>query len=296
MGKSLKNTVTPDEIYEQRRRHAAAVRDGMGPLDARGRGRRETSSACTASCSGCGATSSTRTPATAPARARPTRPAGCCTARSPASATTWSLAVQHGDRQADRAEQPPHQAGRLPAGGRRAAGADGRPAGAAPRRGAVGQLGHEHSLTYEPFPVADPAMLVADTVEYPVQVNGKVRSRHRGRRPRRRASRRPRWPTKGDRRARRRDAEEGHRRPRPDGQHRRLTAPASSRPSVGHVDPDDQQRGVVIGRAVIEAGGDQFVGDPLDVARTGAARRAPSRKRSRPTSIVSSRRSTRPSV
>jgi len=37
-------------------------------------------------------------------------------------------------------------------------------------------LGHEQSLAYEAFPVADPAMLVADTVEYPVQVNGKVRS------------------------------------------------------------------------------------------------------------------------
>ena len=38
-------------------------------------------------------------------------------------------------------------------------------------------LGHDDSLAYEPFPVADPALLVADTVEYPVQVNGKVRSR-----------------------------------------------------------------------------------------------------------------------
>ncbi len=38
-------------------------------------------------------------------------------------------------------------------------------------------LGHTSSLTYEPFPTADPAMLVADTVEYPVQVNGKVRGR-----------------------------------------------------------------------------------------------------------------------
>jgi leucyl-tRNA synthetase len=37
------------------------------------------------------------------------------------------------------------------------------------------RLGHEATLAYEPFPVADPAMLVADTIEYPVQVNGKVR-------------------------------------------------------------------------------------------------------------------------
>ncbi|MGA0894071.1 MAG: hypothetical protein ACO3S5_05560, partial [Ilumatobacteraceae bacterium] len=28
-----------------------------------------------------------------------------------------------------------------------------------------------------PFPVADPAYLTSDTVEYPVQVNGKVRAR-----------------------------------------------------------------------------------------------------------------------
>ena len=39
------------------------------------------------------------------------------------------------------------------------------------------KLGHDGSLTYHPFPVADPAMLVEDTVEYPVQVNGKVRGR-----------------------------------------------------------------------------------------------------------------------
>ena len=38
-------------------------------------------------------------------------------------------------------------------------------------------LGHVTSITYEAFPVADPALLVADTVEYPVQINGKVRSR-----------------------------------------------------------------------------------------------------------------------
>jgi leucyl-tRNA synthetase len=37
------------------------------------------------------------------------------------------------------------------------------------------RLGHEGTLTYEPFPTADPAQLVDDTVEYPVQVNGKVR-------------------------------------------------------------------------------------------------------------------------
>lgn len=39
------------------------------------------------------------------------------------------------------------------------------------------RLGHEHSITFEPFPTVDEAMLVRDTIEIPVQVNGKVRSR-----------------------------------------------------------------------------------------------------------------------
>ncbi|MET0144210.1 MAG: leucine--tRNA ligase [Ilumatobacteraceae bacterium] len=39
------------------------------------------------------------------------------------------------------------------------------------------RLGHAGGVAYAPFPVADPALLVDDTVEYPVQVNGKVRSR-----------------------------------------------------------------------------------------------------------------------
>ncbi|OBJ20760.1 leucine--tRNA ligase [Mycobacterium sp. 1245801.1] len=39
------------------------------------------------------------------------------------------------------------------------------------------RLGHETPLAHGPFPIADPAFLVDDTVEYPVQVNGKVRGR-----------------------------------------------------------------------------------------------------------------------
>ncbi|KWX65654.1 leucine--tRNA ligase [Mycobacterium sp. NAZ190054] len=39
------------------------------------------------------------------------------------------------------------------------------------------RLGHERSLAHGPFPVADERYLVEDTVEYPVQVNGKVRGR-----------------------------------------------------------------------------------------------------------------------
>ena len=37
------------------------------------------------------------------------------------------------------------------------------------------RLGHDGSLAHGPFPVADPQYLVTDTAEYPVQVNGKVR-------------------------------------------------------------------------------------------------------------------------
>jgi len=39
------------------------------------------------------------------------------------------------------------------------------------------RLGHPGSLAHEAFPVADPAWMVDDSVELPVQVNGKVRSR-----------------------------------------------------------------------------------------------------------------------
>jgi leucyl-tRNA synthetase len=39
------------------------------------------------------------------------------------------------------------------------------------------RLGHDETITYASFPVADPALLVDATVTYPVQVNGKVRGR-----------------------------------------------------------------------------------------------------------------------
>jgi leucyl-tRNA synthetase len=41
------------------------------------------------------------------------------------------------------------------------------------------RLGHPDSLAAEPFPEADPALLVDETVEIPVQVDGKVRARVR---------------------------------------------------------------------------------------------------------------------
>jgi leucyl-tRNA synthetase len=39
------------------------------------------------------------------------------------------------------------------------------------------KLGHQGSLAYVDFPMADPAQLVAESITYPVQVNGKVRGR-----------------------------------------------------------------------------------------------------------------------
>ncbi|MGD9723795.1 MAG: leucine--tRNA ligase [Pirellulales bacterium] len=39
------------------------------------------------------------------------------------------------------------------------------------------QLGHDKSLAYEPWPVFDPAAVQEDTVEVPVQINGKLRAR-----------------------------------------------------------------------------------------------------------------------
>ena len=38
-------------------------------------------------------------------------------------------------------------------------------------------LGHQTSLAFEPFPTADPALLVLDSVTCVVQVQGKVRDR-----------------------------------------------------------------------------------------------------------------------
>ena len=39
------------------------------------------------------------------------------------------------------------------------------------------RLGHAASLAYAAFPTADPALVSAEQLEYPVQVNGKVRAR-----------------------------------------------------------------------------------------------------------------------
>ena len=59
------------------------------------------------------------------------------------------------------------------------------------------RLGHDTSLAHGPFPQADPQYLVEDSVEFPVQVNGKVRGKitvPADAPPTR--SRPPRWPTR----------------------------------------------------------------------------------------------------
>jgi leucyl-tRNA synthetase len=39
------------------------------------------------------------------------------------------------------------------------------------------RLGHDSSLARHPFPEADPALFTVDTVDYPIQLKGKVRAR-----------------------------------------------------------------------------------------------------------------------
>jgi leucyl-tRNA synthetase len=39
------------------------------------------------------------------------------------------------------------------------------------------RLGHSTTITYQPFPVADASLLASDTIEIPVQINGKVKHR-----------------------------------------------------------------------------------------------------------------------
>ena len=68
------------------------------------------------------------------------------------------------------------KAGGHPARGRRAAGADARPRSPPTSARSCGAGSATTTrVTYVPFPDADPALLVEETVEYPVQVNGKLR-------------------------------------------------------------------------------------------------------------------------
>ena len=203
MGKSLKNAVTPDDLYDEYGADTLRLYEmSMGPLDT---SRPWETRAVVG-----------MLPLPAAAVAQPGR-RGHRRSRvvdEPADDETRRLlhrtidavsrrhgrpALQHRDRQADRAEQPPHQVS-----GSRVAREVAEPLVLmlAPLTPHVAEelwarLGHAQSLAYEPFPEADPALLVDDTVEYPVQVNGKVRGhvtvaagRHAGRRGGRRAGRR----------------------------------------------------------------------------------------------------------
>ena len=51
------------------------------------------------------------------------------------------------------------------------------------------QLGEEYSVFNQPYPVCDESALVLDTIEMPLQINGKVRSLQRPHRRQRRGYR-----------------------------------------------------------------------------------------------------------
>jgi leucyl-tRNA synthetase len=144
MGKSLKNAVTPDDICQSYGADTLRLYEmAMGPLDAsrpwetrdvvgmyrflqrlwRNVVDEETVK------SRCSTSRRRRDAATAaPHDQRRSRRHG-------------RPAVQHRDRQADRVEQPSHQAGRLPGRRRRSTGADGGSPGRALGRGVVGEVG-----------------------------------------------------------------------------------------------------------------------------------------------------------
>ena len=185
MGKSLKNVVTPDDMFRDYGADTLRLYEMyMGPLEARrARGAPATSSACTGSSSACGATWSTRTRARCvwPHARRRRDPAAAAQDDRRRPRRHGHARLQHRDRQlitlnnrltqvaAERARRhrevvepfvlmlaplAPHIAEEL-----------------------WSRLGHDATLTYEDCPVADPQWLVEDSVEFPVQVNGKVRGK-----------------------------------------------------------------------------------------------------------------------
>ena len=223
-----------------RRRHAAALRDVHGPA------RRQpavehaaTSSACTGSCSGSGATSSTRTPAS------------CTSTDVPADDETRRLLhrtiaavarrhgvarVQHRDRRADRAQQPAHPGGAASRGARRArwcgrwCSCSRRSPRTSPRSSGRGSARPARSRSpTSPSPTRrcssttrrDPGAGQRQGARAQVTVAaGRVGGRPRGRGPRRRQDRRA---------ARRGDGAQGRRRARPHGQLRRRLTRSSDR-------------------------------------------------------------------
>ena len=184
MGKSLKNAVAPDDIYRDYGADTLRLYEMfMGPLDASRPWNTADIIGVHRFLQRLWRNVSTRRPASARVDAEPADDETRRLLHRTIDAVRDDMddaGVQHRDRAAVRAEQPAdpgrRRDGRGAARGRRAAGADGRAARAAHRRGAVGAARPRPStLAYETFPTADPAWLVDDTVEIPVQVNGKVR-------------------------------------------------------------------------------------------------------------------------
>ena len=121
------------------------------------------------------------------------------------------------------------------------------------------RLGHAESLAWEPFPEADPAYLVDDTIEIPVQINGKVRAKievaagldtdalEAAARARRQGRRAP----------GRRDRPQGHRRPRQARQLRhRLSRPCRSPPAIVHLIGHPAVGKYTVAKALVAAAAD----------------------------------------
>ena len=169
IGKSLKNAVSPDDICDDYGADTLRLYEmSMGPLDAsrpwahqRRRRRR------TGSCSGCGGTvvdEQTGDVAVIERRASTTRRCRLLHRTIDGGRATTMARLRFNTAIAKLIELNNHltegATGDAPRAVGRAAGADGRAAGAAHRRGAVGAAGPPDSLAHEPFPVADPALLV----------------------------------------------------------------------------------------------------------------------------------------
>ena len=204
MGKSLKNVVTPDEMCAAYGADTFRVYEmSMGPLDVSrpvgDPGGRRLVPLPAAGLAAGRRRADRRGPGDRRDAGSATRPRLLHRTIDGVRADMDGAAVQHRDRQADRADQP--RSPRSPAGGTPRAVAEPLVLMMAPFAPHLAEelwqrLGHAESLAYADFPVADPALLVAESVTYPVQVNGKVRGRVEvaaGRRRGRRSAR-PRWP------------------------------------------------------------------------------------------------------
>ena len=182
MGKSLKNAVTPDDIYASYGADTLRVYEmAMGPLDASRPWRSDDI---------VGAhrllqrtwraiideeTGEVVVDRRADRRRDPPRPAPH---DRRGHRGLRGAALQHGGRADHRTGQPHHQDRRVRARDGRDPGAAVGAAGAAHRRGDVAAPGPRAARSASSsFPVADPAELVDDTVTLVVQVNGKVRDR-----------------------------------------------------------------------------------------------------------------------